>query len=56
MNGKISTGNKSTRMSIDSKPESSKPNIIGAADNSRIVEEPCAVKMASTVLNGRVTG
>jgi hypothetical protein len=30
--------------------------VIGAADNSRIVEEPCAVKVASTVLNGRVTG
>jgi hypothetical protein len=27
----------------------------GAGDNSRIVEEPCAGKLASTVLNGRVT-
>lgn len=28
----------------------------GADDNSRAVEEPCAVNIASTVLNGRVTG
>ena len=28
----------------------------GTGDNSRIVEEPCAGKLASTVLNGRVTG
>ncbi|HEY9907596.1 MAG TPA: HNH endonuclease signature motif containing protein [Thermosynechococcaceae cyanobacterium] len=28
----------------------------GADDNSRIVEEPCAGKLASTVLKGRVTG
>ncbi len=30
--------------------------VVGADDNSRIVEEPCAVKVASTVLKGRVVG
>lgn len=30
--------------------------VVGADDNSRIVEEPCAVKVASTVLKQRVGG
>ena len=30
--------------------------VIGAVDNSRIVEEPDTCKQVSPVLNGRVTG